>query len=147
LLRDYFLKSNPMTQLSPYINFNGECRQAMHFYQECLGGELHLQTIAGSPIEAACPPAIWDQILYSTLINKGIFMMGSDMQGLVQTVKGNNIAISVNCSSEEEINSFFKNLSAGGEIIEDLKKQFWGGLFGVLTDKFGIRWMFNYEPQ
>ena len=40
-----------MTQLSPYINFNGECRQAMHFYQECLGGELHLQTIAGSPIE------------------------------------------------------------------------------------------------
>jgi len=136
-----------MTQLSPYINFNGECRQAMHFYQESLGGELHLQTIAGSPIEAACPPAIRDQILHSTLINKGIFMMGSDMQGPVQTVKGNNIAISVNCSSEEEINSFFKNLSAGGEIIEDLKKQFWGGLFGVLTDKFGIRWMFNYEPQ
>jgi PhnB protein len=136
-----------MTQLSPYINFNGECRQAMHFYQECFGGELHLQTIAGSPIEEQCPAGIRDQILHSTLINRGIFMMGSDMQGPVQTVKGNNIAISVNCSSEEEIRTFFNRLSAGGEIIEDLIKQFWGGLFGVLTDKFGIRWMFNYEPQ
>jgi PhnB protein len=136
-----------MTQLSPYINFNGQCRQAMSFYQECLGGELHLQPIAGSPIEAQCPQAIHDQILHSALINKGIFLMGSDMQGPVKFVPGNNMAISINCSSEEEIRTFFTKLSSKGEIIDDLKKQFWGGLFGVLTDQFGIRWMFNYEVK
>jgi len=134
-----------MTQLSPYINFDGSCRQAMHFYKACLGGELHLQTIAGSPIEGQCPAAIRDQILHSTLINQGIFLMGSDLQGPVAFLQGNNIAISVNCSSEEEITSFFTKLSVGGTIMDPLKKQFWGGLFGVLTDKFGIRWMFNYE--
>jgi PhnB protein len=136
-----------MTQLSSYISFNGECRQAMNFYKECLGGELQLQTIAGSPMEGQCPATMHDQILHSTLINGGIFLMGSDMQGPEAFVKGNNIAISINCSSEEEIRSFFTRLSKGGKIIDELKKQFWGGLFGVLTDRFGIRWMFNYEPK
>jgi PhnB protein len=136
-----------MSQLSPYINFNGTCKEAMRFYQDSIGGELHLQTIAGSPIEAQCPASMRDQILHATLIKDGIFMMASDMQGPVAFVQGNNMAISINCDSEKEIQTFFKNLSAGGEIIEDLKKQFWGGLFGVLTDKFGIRWMFNFEPK
>jgi PhnB protein len=136
-----------MSQLSPYINFNGTCKEAMRFYQDSIGGELHLQTIAGSPIEAQCPASMHDQILHATLIKDGIFLMASDMQGPVAFVQGNNMAISINCDSEKEIRTFFKNLSAGGEIIEDLNKQFWGGLFGVLTDKFGIRWMFNFEPK
>ena len=136
-----------MTQLSPYVNFNGQCRQAMSFYKECLGGELHIQTVGGSPIEAQCPAAMKDQVLHSTLINKGIFLMGSDMQAPGAFIQGNNMAISVNCSSEEEIRSFYSNLSEGGYIIDELRLQFWGGLFGVVTDKFGIRWMFNYEPK
>ena len=136
-----------MTQLSPYINFSGECRQAMNFYKECLGGELHLQTVAGSPMETQCPVSMKDHILHSALIKGGIFLMASDMQGPGAFIKGNNFAISVNCSSEEEIRTFFNNLSAGGEIIDDLKKQFWGGLFGVLTDRFGVRWMFNFEQK
>ena len=136
-----------MTQLSPYVNFNGQCRQAMSFYKECLGGELHIQTVGGSPIESQCPAAMKDQVLHSTLINKGIFLMGSDMQAPGAFIQGNNMAISVNCSSEEEIRSFYSNLSEGGHIIDELRQQFWGGLFGVVTDKFGIRWMFNYEPK
>jgi PhnB protein len=139
-------RNHLMTQLSPYIHFNGDCRQAMEFYKQCLGGELHLQTIGGSPIEAECPPGMKDQILHSSLINRGIFMMGSDMNGPGAFVQGNNMAISINCSSEEEISIFFSKLSTGGKIIDDLKEQFWGGLFGVLTDRFGIRWMLNFEP-
>jgi PhnB protein len=136
-----------MTQLSPYIYFNGRCKEAMHFYHTSLGGELHLQTIAGSPIEAQCPVAMHELILHGTLIKEGICLMGTDMQGADTFTQGNNIAISINCSSEAEIRLFFKNLSAAGEIIEDLKQQFWGGQFGVLTDQFGLRWMFNYEPK
>ena len=73
--------------------------------------------------------------------------MGSDMVGPDGFNKGNNIALSVNCSSEEEINTFFSKLSAGGKIIDPLKVQFWGAIFGVLTDKFGINWMFNYDKN
>jgi PhnB protein len=61
--------------------------------------------------------------------------------------KRNNVALSLNCSSEEEINTFFSNISEGGKIIDPLKVQFWGAIFGMLTDQFGINWMFNYDKK
>ena len=136
-----------MTQMNAYLSFNGNCREAMSFYKECLGGELTFQTVEGSPLEAQCPSAMRHHILHSTLAKNGFVLMGSDMVGPEGFIKGNNIALSVNCSSEEEIHAFFSNLSAGGNIIDPLKTQFWGALFGVLTDKFGIRWMFNYDKN
>ena len=134
-----------MTQINAYINFSGNCREAMTFYKECLGGELTLQTVGGSPIEAQCPAGMKDDILHATLTKGVLLLMGSDMVGPGGLVKGNNIALSLNCSSEEEINTFFSKLSESGNIIDPLKVQFWGAMFGVLTDKFGIRWMLNYD--
>jgi PhnB protein len=136
-----------MTQINAYLNFDGNCREAMNFYKECLGGELTLQTVEGSPVEAQCPAAMKHQILHSSLVKNGLVIMGSDMSGPEGITKGNNIALSLNCSSEEEINSFFSNLSAGGKIIDPLRQQFWGALFGVFNDKFGIRWMLNYDKN
>src|SRR5215212_2874513 len=109
-------KIKTMTQLNVYVNFSGNCREAMTFYKDCLGGALTLQTVAGSPVEAQCPTAMKDQILHSTLIKDGILLMGSDMAGPEGIVNGNNIALSLNCSSEEEINNFFTNLSDGGKV-------------------------------
>jgi PhnB protein len=137
-----------MTQINAYVNFSGNCREAMTFYKESLGGELTLQTVGGSPIESQCPAAMKDQVLHSTLVKNGtLLLMGSDMAGPEGIISGNNIALSVNCSSEKEINEFFLRLSASGKIIDPLKEQFWGAIFGVLTDKFGIRWMFNYDKN
>lgn len=136
-----------MTQINAYIGFNGKCREAMTFYKECLGGELTFQPYKGTPMEAHCPAGTEDQILHSSLTKDGLLVMGSDMTGPDGFIKGNNIALSVNCSSEEEIHTFFSKLSEGGEIIDGLKTQFWGAMFGVLTDKFGIRWMFNYDKN
>jgi len=73
--------------------------------------------------------------------------MGSDMVGPDGLKQGNNISLSLNCSSEEEINSFFSKLSTGGKVIEPVKAQFWGAFFGCIEDKFGIRWMFNYDKN
>ena len=136
-----------MTTLNPYINFNGNCREAMIFYQHCLGGTLSLQTVAGSAIEDQCPAAMQDQILHSTLLNGAIFIMGSDMQGPGGFGPGSSIAISVNCGSEQEINTFYNRFAEGGEILDPLKTQFRGGMFGVVLDKFGVRWMFNYDKN
>ena len=136
-----------MAQINAYINFSGNCREVMTFYKECLGGELTLQTVGGSPMEAQCPAGMKDQILHATLTRGELLLMGSDMAGPEGIIKGNNIALSVNCSSDEEINTFFSKLSEGGKIIDPLKLQFWGAIFGVLTDKFGIRWMFNYDKN
>src|SRR5688500_17413222 len=100
-----------MTQVNPYLNFNGNCRVAMTFYHECLGGELNMQTIGGSPIEAQCPAGMQDQVLHSALVKDELVIMGSDMVGPDGFKPGNNISISVNCSSDEEITDYYSKLS------------------------------------
>lgn len=135
-----------MTQINAYLNFNGSAREAMTFYKECLGGELVLQKIAESPMAAQMPSEMGPKILHSSLTNAGLVLMASDCMGAA-TVAGNNVALCINCSSEEEINSFFKNLAAGGKVNEPLQQSFWGATFGSLTDKFGIHWMLNYTKK
>ncbi len=71
--------------------------------------------------------------------------MGAAMAGPEGFGKSNNIALSVNCSSEEEINSFFTKLAVGGNIINPLKPQFRGAIFVVVTNNFRVQWMFNYD--
>jgi PhnB protein len=136
-----------MRQISPYVGFNGKCREAMTFYHECLGGELTLQTVGETPFAAQCPESMHQQIMHSTLQKDGQLIMGSDMVAPEGFVLGNNVALSANCSSEEEINTLYAKLAEGGKIIDELKTQFWGAIFGVVTDKFGVRWMFNYEKS
>jgi PhnB protein len=138
-----------MSPLNPYINFAGNCRDAMRFYQECLGGELNLQTVGESPIAQQCPAAMQHQVVHSTLTRGELLLMGSDMTGPEGTSggRGNAVALSLNCSSEEEINTLFAALSAGGQILDPLGVKFWGGVFGVINDRFGVRWMFNYDQQ
>lgn len=137
-----------MTQINAYITFNGNCREAMTFYKECLGGTLNMMPVGGSPMEAECPTAMKDSILHSTLLKDSLVLMASDMLAPgVEFVPVSNIALSLNCSSEEEINEFYTKLSDGGHIIDPLKVQFWGAIFAVFTDKFGIRWMLNYDKK
>ncbi|MEI7735185.1 MAG: VOC family protein [Ferruginibacter sp.] len=135
-----------MTHINAYLNFNGQAREAMSFYQQCLGGELVMQKLAESPMAAQMPSEMGNKILHSSLTNEHLILMASDMMGR-STVTGNNVMLCVNCSSEEEINNFFTNLSAGGKIHDPLQQSFWGATFGKLTDKFGIHWIFNYSKK
>ena len=136
-----------MTQINAYLNFNGNCREAMTFYQQCLGGELTLQTIEGSTVEAQCPAAMKDQILHASLLKESLVLMASDMTGPDGFIKGNTIAFSLNCSSEKEIKTFYTRLSAGGQPTHPLEINFWGALFGSLTDKYGNHWLLNYQQH
>jgi len=134
-----------MKQIHAYLNFNGRCREAMSFYKDCLGGELILQPIKGTPFEARCPAGTEHHIMHSALKGENFLIMASDMTPPEGIHSGNNFSLSLNCSSEDELRSSFDKLLEGGSVIEPIKVQFWGAVFGCLTDKFGIRWMFNYE--
>jgi PhnB protein len=136
-----------MSQLTPYLSFAGNCREALTFYQECLGGELSLQTVEGSPVEDQCPPEMKHQVLHGFLQKEGLLLMGSDMEGPGGYVPGNTVSLCVACRSEAEINAYFASLAAGGTILDPLGVKFWGDTFGVLTDKFGVRWMLNYDKN
>lgn len=135
-----------MTQINAYLSFNGNCREVMTFYKECLGGELTLQTVEESPVAAEVPKEMSQAILHASLTKGNLILMGSDMTR-TELIKGNSITLSINCSSEEEINTFFTNLSAGGQVIDPLADMFWGAKFGAFIDKFGTNWIVNYDKN
>ncbi|MDO7743741.1 MAG: VOC family protein [Pedobacter sp.] len=135
------------TTISPYLTFDGNAREAMTFYKDALGGELTLMTVKDTNMGSQCMGTDENAIMHASLIKDSLVLMASDMIGNRKLQLGNNFAISVNCSSEEEINTFYTNISAGGEIIDPLKIQFWGALFGVVKDKFDMVWMFNFDKN
>jgi PhnB protein len=136
-----------MARIDAYLRFDGNCRQAMTFYKECLGGELDLQSVGESAMAGQMPPETHKRIMHSTLRKGDLVLLGSDMMEDGGAKKGNTVTLALNCSSEEEINRFYRKLSAGGKETYPLKTEFWGATFGQLTDKFGIDWMLNYDKN
>jgi PhnB protein len=134
-----------MTSIHPYLTFNGNCREAMHFYRESIGGELKLQTLGDSPMSCKMPETMKQSILHSSLTKGPLVIMASDMVGENGLSKGNSVSLMLNCSSEEEIKTFYARLSEGGKATHPLEDTFWGALFGDLTDKFGNHWLLNYN--
>ena len=136
-----------MKQIHSYLTFNGNCREAMAFYQTCLGGELYFQTIGESPIADKMPPQMKDCILHSTLRNSAFVIMASDMVGDKGLIKGTNVSLMLNCSSEEDIQNMYQKLATDGQATHPLEHTFWGALFGGLTDKFGVQWLLNFDKS
>ena len=135
--------------LSPYLNFNGRCREAMTFYQSCLGGELLLQAVAESPVASHLPAEDQNRIMHSMLTVDGqMLLLASDMMSTHPSVAdGDSMSLCLNCHSEEQIDTLFARLSEGGTVTQPLEVMFWGGKFGTLTDKFGKQWLFNYQAE
>jgi len=136
-----------MSTIHSYLTFNGNCREAMAFYRECLGGELVFQTIGESPLSERMPKKAKDMILQATLTNGKLVLVGSDMVPETGLIKGNAVGLLLNAESEEELQKWYKNLSTGGLVTHPLQKNFSGALFGGLTDKFGNNWLFNCTGQ
>ena len=134
-----------MTQLISYLTFNGNCREAMHFYQECLGGELYFQTVGEMPLSAKLPECMKACILHASLQKNGWVLMGTDMVGDQGLIRGNAVSILIECSSEKEMKSYYKMLVAGGQTTYPIAQTFWGAWFGGLTDKYGNHWLMNFN--
>jgi PhnB protein len=136
-----------MTQVNPYLRFDGNCREAMSFYKDCLGADLALTTVGETPVAKQMPSGEHKRVMHATLTKGSLRILGSDMVGPEGLVKGNAFTLQVECGSEEEIRTLFSKLSSGGEATYPVNPSFWGGLFGQLTDKFGNAWMLNYATQ
>jgi len=136
-----------MSTINSYLTFNGNCREAMTFYQQCLGGELVFQTIGESPFSEKLPKKMKDLILHSTLTNGSLQLTGSDLVSETGLIRGNAVSLILNSRCEEELRSCYKKLSIGGDATHPLQENFWGALFGSLTDKFGNHWLLNLNQE
>lgn len=136
-----------MTTINSYLTFNGNCRDAMDFYKDCLGGELVVQTIGESPLADKLPAPMQECILHATLTNGNLVLMATDMAGEQGRQTGNAVSLAIHCSTEDEIRTYYEKLAAGGRKDHALEFTFWGALFGDLTDKYGNHWLLHYDQN
>jgi len=130
------------SQLSPYLNFNGDCEEAMQFYQSILGGKLEISRF--SDFGATGVPADYaSKVMHSTLTNGSMTFMASDAAPGRPVNFGDSVQVSLAGKDEAALTKAFEALSAGGTVTMPLEKQVWGDQFGMLTDKYDIHWMVN----
>ncbi len=144
----YQPKEQIMKNINTYLIFNGNCRQAMKFYEQCLGGELYMMPYCEMPGGCAdLPKEAKDWIMHARLTKGSMVLMASDTRPGIPIVQGNNFFVSVNCESVQEAEKLFKALGEKGAVTMPLEETFWALRFGMLTDQFGIKWMLNLDNK
>lgn len=134
-----------MSTLTPYLLLDGTCRQAMQFYQSCLGGELTLMAVKDSPASAQMPAALQDRIIHARLIAENLDISASDwLRPDRARVRGNTVCLYLSGGSLQRMRSVFERLSQEGEVTDPLGERFFGS-YGALNDRFGVRWMFHTD--
>ncbi|HMJ13481.1 MAG TPA: VOC family protein [Polyangiaceae bacterium] len=130
-----------MANLTPYLFFNGNCREAMKFYESCFGGKLEIMTYGDAQGEG-CPLAQKDKVMHAALTSGKMMLMASDSADAVRPA-GDNVSLALGCESLSEIEELFKALSNKGSVSQELQDAFWGDRFGMVKDQFGFHWMLN----
>ena len=142
-----------MATINPYLNFNGNTEEAFNFYKSVFGGEFAVVMRFGdAPGCEGIPVAESDKgkIMHIALpIGNGDLLMATDaLESMGQSLtRGNNFSISISAESREEADKLFGGLSDDGKVEMPLADAFWGDYFGMLQDKFGIRWMVSYNEN
>ncbi|MFG3342095.1 VOC family protein [Glycomyces sp. NPDC048151] len=124
--------------LNPYVQFDGDAREAMEFYHSVLGGELKLNTFG----ESGMPGPGADKIMHAQLTSAaGYTIMASDTPPGMDYKPGQNISISISGDDAELLRGYWEALGEGATVAMPLEKQMWGDEFGALVDRFGVNWM------
>jgi PhnB protein len=118
----------------------------MTFYGRCLAGEPNFTPFsAGPPEVSAQAKDTPDRILHAELASGPVVLMASDTLPGMPFQLSNNFSICLDCESQAEMDKVFNALSEKGQVTMPLHDAFWGGRLGMLTDRFGISWMFSFR--
>lgn len=133
--------------INPYLNFAGNCRQAVEFYAEVFRiAKPRIQTFGEMPNpNFPLPPEAKDLILHAELQISGTPVMFSDIFPGSPFTAGNNVSLTVVTKNRDEILNAFNKLRDGGTVHMDLQETFWSKLYGNLRDKFGVEWQFSLD--
>ena len=133
-----------MEAIVPYLAFDGNAAEALTFYAKALEGTiLFQQTFGESPMDSK--PEDKGRIMHASFEAGDLKFMCSDSMPGHPISYGSNMSLSLNFKTLEGIEKTFAALSEGATITMPLQDTFWGARFGMLTDKYKINWMFNYD--
>ncbi|OOE10632.1 VOC family protein [Fictibacillus arsenicus] len=131
-----------------YLNFNGNCREAVEFYAEVFKTEKpQIMTFGEAPPNPnyELPEEARDLVMHTRLNIDGSNVMFSDTFPSMPFVEGNNVTLAIVNKDMDQIKSMYEGLKEGGEVVMELQETFWSKLYGQVTDKFGIHWQLNYD--
>ncbi|MOA31557.1 hypothetical protein D3C78_1527200 [compost metagenome] len=129
-----------------YMNFNGNCREAVEFYSQVFGiAEPRIMTFGETPPnpDYPLPEEAKNLVMHARLQITGSNVMFSDVFPGMPFVQGNNISLSIISESMEDIQAYFSRLKEGGKVEMELQETFWSKCYGSVIDKFGIHWQLN----
>ncbi len=133
-----------MDAIVPYLLFNGNAGEALEFYTKVLNGKILVKSTFGeSPVPSS--DDMKDKIMHGSMQAGNLAIMVSDCPPDRAATPGDNVQLSLNFSDAASIDKTFAAIGEGGTVIMELQDTFWGARFGMLTDKFGIKWMFNHD--
>jgi len=132
-------------QLSTYLSFKGDCEAAFTFYEQALGGQPGpLFRYGGSPMAGQAPAGWDDKVMHASILIGGQTIMGADLAPEKYEAP-TGFSLSLQTSQVVEAERMFNGLAQGGRVEMPLEKTFWAERFGMVTDRFGVRWLVNCE--
>ena len=137
----------PIQKLNPYLNYAGNAAEAIALYERALAAKTESLMRWGEMPGADCPAAQRDKIMHAELQVGGGQLMICDEPLDHPRAVGTNVHVCLHFDDVADMTSKFDALSRGGEVTMPLQETFWGATFGMLTDAFGVRWMFDCEKQ
>lgn len=134
-------------QLNPYLNFNGTAGKAIALYESALGAKTEsIQRFGDIPGNQPAPENK-DRVIHAVVrVGPGILMI-SDTQPNDPVGGGGPQFVCLDFDDAADMGRKFEALSAGGKVTMPLQDTFWGAKFGILTDPYGIQWMFNCNTK
>jgi len=131
-----------MKEINAYLIFNGNCREAMTFYQKCLGSELQLITFGD--MGGNVPPDAKDRIAHARINNGAAVLLASDNMPGMTFNAGDNYFVCLQCESGQETDQLFAALSEKGKTLQAPQETQWARRFAMFKDQFGTNWMLNF---
>ena len=132
------------TSLSPYLTLDGTTEAAMKFWGDIFGITPEIMRMGDSPMEVT--DADKNRVMHSTLKRGDFILMASDSMHGQKVVMEGPVSLTLNFDTTDEQQRVWDRLAEGGNVTMPLGQTFWGR-FGMLVDKFGVKWMLNYQPS
>lgn len=132
-------------ELTPYIMYNGNCEEALNFYAKAMDGEIKFISRYGDMPGDNKMGIDKNKVMHATFEAGAVKIMASDSNTPADTAGGGAVNLSLNIDDANQLEKVFNGLAQGGSVTMPLQDTFWGARFGMLTDKFGIKWMLNHE--
>lgn len=135
---------NESMKVRTFLNYGGNCEQALRFYEEHLGGKITMMMTQGQQPNGNVPADRKNAILHARLELGDAEIMASDVPAEhFQQMRSAYLSLLVD--SIEEAERIYALLSDGGQIFMPMEETFFAFRFAMLRDRFGTSWMILHE--